>query len=285
MKLSQLTVAIITYRRPHLLNKCLHSFLPQKYLPHKILIVDNDPKFTALAALKLHPNLPLTIIHSPQNIIAVARNLALNTCHTPYLAFIDDDCLLSPNWLETAKLSIKSHPDASLINGQSLLLNPNHPLARMQFQINQNRFQTNPHSSLYQFNNLDIDTKNLILNLHKIGKTRFDPTFKVSEDTDFGLQLNQRQLSGVYQPHLIVYHQETISLFPVIKKIFKGGYYRYLLEKKWHQVGSYFPDLNYHLHHLPHQSYQLIYDLGYLFSKSFNHIFESTPVRDFPKTP
>lgn len=46
-----------------------------------------------------------------------ARNLALEQARSEIVAFLDDDCTVSPNWLQHVAAVYARHPDASLIFG------------------------------------------------------------------------------------------------------------------------------------------------------------------------
>lgn len=93
------SVIIPTYNRPRLLAECLDSFHHLRYPADQWeLIVVNDGGH-------LPPNLPdgrfpnLRLITIPHAGPAAARNAGAKAARHPYLAFTDDDCRTSPDWL------------------------------------------------------------------------------------------------------------------------------------------------------------------------------------------
>lgn len=75
----KVTIGIITYRRPWMLKKCLRAIQNQTIKPDEIDIVDSSEK------------------RIPQ---PVARNIILNRCKTEIIAYLDDDVIPTPQWLE-----------------------------------------------------------------------------------------------------------------------------------------------------------------------------------------
>lgn len=73
------TVGVITYRRPRMLEKCLRAIQNQTVKPDKVDVVDSSKK------------------RIPQ---PVARNIILNRCKTEIIAYLDDDAVSTPRWLE-----------------------------------------------------------------------------------------------------------------------------------------------------------------------------------------
>jgi glycosyltransferase involved in cell wall biosynthesis len=108
MKPSFIQISICTYQRPKMLKECLASVLrtqiPDRYRI-SITIIDNDKNQSAkLTVRKLAENAPIKVdyVTEPRRGIPMARNKALDQAlshNIDYLAFIDDDELVSENWL------------------------------------------------------------------------------------------------------------------------------------------------------------------------------------------
>jgi hypothetical protein len=205
-----LTIAIVS-SRPTMVLKCLESIKSQSYQPKNILLIKN---------------LNLSI---PQK-----RNLALKKCRTPYLAFIDDDCILNPNWIKFAYQSIVSQPNITFVVGKTELLNDSSKIAQIQFFKYQKWF-----SQSYP-----LDTKNVIFRLSKIKKIRFDTKFRIFEDVDFNLQLKSAGLLGSYCPKMSLKHPEITNLFKIIIKNFNRGIYKSKINTKWGNFDNYTPSIS-----------------------------------------
>jgi succinoglycan biosynthesis protein ExoM len=97
-----LSVCIITYRRPAPLGRLLASLANQTgMLPaFEVLIVDNDVEESALPVCKkFELLLPLRYVVEPMPGIAPARNRSVEASRAPYIAYLDDDQVVGPEWL------------------------------------------------------------------------------------------------------------------------------------------------------------------------------------------
>lgn len=233
-----ITLAIITYRRPEILDQCLQSICTQTAPPQKIIIIDNDPQKSSESIYKKYQKkIPLTYFVETKKGAPSARNAAIKQTQTKYIGFIDDDCVLDKNWFKQVILLIKKNNIIFTI-GKSKLQNTNNIFAQCQFKYYKKWFisQVNKKILLPEL----FDTKNIIINcdLLKKNKFKFDGIFGNSsisgfEDIDMGYQFAQHDLYGTYNQKMIVYHKELSTFFGMINKSFQRGHLKYLLNIKW----------------------------------------------------
>ena len=95
-----LSVAIPTYRRPDMLAECVESLLPQLRDGVEILVVDNDPDGGARAAIEARGDVRIRYVNETAPGVVQARNRAVRESAGRYLAFIDDDEVARPGWIE-----------------------------------------------------------------------------------------------------------------------------------------------------------------------------------------
>jgi len=99
-----LSVVVCTYDRPHYLRKCLQSLLAQT-LPtdsYEILVVDNGTDEGKIQTILDQTAKPVEVryVREPRTGLSYARNTGWNRARGEYIAFIDDDALAAPVWLE-----------------------------------------------------------------------------------------------------------------------------------------------------------------------------------------
>jgi glycosyltransferase involved in cell wall biosynthesis len=98
------SVIVPTFNRRVTLERLLSTLLAQTLAPHRyeILVVSDgstDGTRELMESLcAMHPNLRL--LEQPNRGPAAARNLGARSAHGGFLAFTDDDCIASPDWLE-----------------------------------------------------------------------------------------------------------------------------------------------------------------------------------------
>jgi len=113
-----LTVCIATYKRSEGLHRLLESLRIQEFIQNKkpdwnIVVVDNDELATNENFIKeLSKDFPVPIMYGvqPKRGIASARNLAVELAgNSDYVAFIDDDEVAGPNWLDELLTGIETY--------------------------------------------------------------------------------------------------------------------------------------------------------------------------------
>jgi GT2 family glycosyltransferase len=116
---SPVTVVVITHNRRDELLRTLRwmTALPEAA---PIIVVDNGSRDgTADAVAREHPEVEL--IRSPTNLGAVARNVAVATIDTPYVAFCDDDTRWQAGALSRAVKLLDEHPGLASVTGRCLV--------------------------------------------------------------------------------------------------------------------------------------------------------------------
>lgn len=116
-----ISVCVCTYRRPELLRALLNSLVAQTVSDFsvEIVVVDNDLNRTAeqTVAVFSHssPDTNISYIVEAKQGISFARNAAVHAASGSYIAFIDDDELASPIWLQSLlEVALTTNCDAVL---------------------------------------------------------------------------------------------------------------------------------------------------------------------------
>lgn len=103
----RVSIVVPTYRRPHLLDRCLTALCRQDVGAHayEIVVADdgNDARTRRLVARRAREThggpmiryVAVTDRHGP----AAARNAGWNAARAEVIAFTDDDCIPDPGWL------------------------------------------------------------------------------------------------------------------------------------------------------------------------------------------
>lgn len=99
----KVSIALITCRRPHSLARLLASFEAlETSADVELVVVDNDPAHSARSVTEnYNGRFPLIAVQEPIQGIPYARNAALRACSadTDFIAFLDDDEVVTPRWL------------------------------------------------------------------------------------------------------------------------------------------------------------------------------------------
>jgi len=124
MKAPSFTVIIPTRNRAKSLIQSVESVLRGNIRPDQILVVDNgstdDTRQKILALARREPSVRL--LSWKKNNVSEARNWGARTARTEWLAFLDDDCVAPPVWLERAASLIRKNRGKEMVLGGDYLL-------------------------------------------------------------------------------------------------------------------------------------------------------------------
>lgn len=196
---TKICITICTRQRPEMLENCVQSLIPQIESADRgdqILVVENDttpiiePLIDRLK--KEHPAITLIYKHEPNLGIPIARNTCLETAlesGCDWLAYIDDDELAEPGWLEAMRRGAKEL-DVEVITGPVRPLLETEPPAWLKIPKLKPRIRGKRRET--------AATNNTLINLAWMkteGKDlRFDEQFRFTggEDIDFFFHLTDR---------------------------------------------------------------------------------------------
>jgi glycosyltransferase involved in cell wall biosynthesis len=100
-----------------MLARCLEGIAAQarQYLNCEIILVLNGPEDAAFT--QAVSKFPLRLLNEPRRGVSIARNHALSHAKGDILVFVDDDVLISPNWLEEMVNSFRD-PNVCCVTGR-----------------------------------------------------------------------------------------------------------------------------------------------------------------------
>ncbi|MGC9401729.1 glycosyltransferase [Vibrio genomosp. F10] len=202
-------ICICTYRRESL-KQTLMSIQELKLDPEwnlRIIIADNDITPTAQSLVldfSEHSPLSLHYLHAPKQNISIARNACLEHSQNGWVAFVDDDEIVSEDWLIELFKTVEN-------NGAEVVLGPvkaNYPTSLNQSWMSKGRF----HDTEPTFNEQTICsgyTCNVLINRANpvIAALRFDLQFGRTggEDTMFFEAIKDAQIPLYFSPNAWVY--------------------------------------------------------------------------------
>jgi glycosyltransferase involved in cell wall biosynthesis len=122
-----LDVVVCTYNNAALLDETLDALVGQQVssgVDWRILVVDNNctdetPEVVARHAAR--SPVPLSVVSEPEQGLTPARLRGVASTTGEWIAFVDDDCVLDPNWIAQAAEFAAAHPEAGGFGGRVVL--------------------------------------------------------------------------------------------------------------------------------------------------------------------
>lgn len=183
----EITVIIPTYKPQDYIFECLDSLAAQTFPSEKyevIIILNgcNEPYYSQIKEyLSTKTALNARLVQTDTPGVSNARNIALDMAKGKYIAFIDDDDHVSPQYLE--ELYSKSTEDTVTLCRPSAFIDGDpSPVAYRPAEIYSSLIQKGRQSLVSARNLLHITCMKLIPR-DIIDGRRFDPSFSAGEDT------------------------------------------------------------------------------------------------------
>ena len=99
----KISVLIVSYRRPQLLQNCLRSLERQTRLPDEVIVVgvdEDNATARVVQQLAVTSVFPCIWRSAPAPSVVLQTNLGLEICNSDIVAFTNDDAEPFPDWLE-----------------------------------------------------------------------------------------------------------------------------------------------------------------------------------------
>src|SRR4051794_14621457 len=111
------TVAVCTRGRPEKVRAALDSLANQRDSAFPVVVVDQSRPPDPELARRPEDDPNLTVIPDSGTGLSRARNIALRAARTEWIAFLDDDCLVEPDFGASLRAEIESHAEADWVGG------------------------------------------------------------------------------------------------------------------------------------------------------------------------
>jgi glycosyltransferase involved in cell wall biosynthesis len=120
----QISAVICTHNRDQYLGAAIDSLLCQKFTgDYEVLVIDNassDRTREVVEARLSHPR--LRYVHEAVLGLSVARNTGAKQALSPILAYLDDDAVASPQWLQVLHDAFQENEKLAIAGGKVTLL-------------------------------------------------------------------------------------------------------------------------------------------------------------------
>jgi GT2 family glycosyltransferase len=253
------SVIIPTYNRPQQLSACLESLARLAYPADRFeVIVVDDGSATPLefVTTAFHDRLNITLLTQQNAGPAAARNTGAAQAKGQFLAFTDDDCTPTPDWLHKLAARCAAAPEC-MIGGRTLNALPTNlysTASQVIVDIVYAHYNAIPNAArFFASNNLTLPADRF----RAIGG--FTPTFTVSEDRELCDRWRQHGYRMIYAPEVQVYHAHWLTFRTFCRQHlhYGRGAARFHRVRAQRQSGHLMQELSFHTH-LPHVLRQVL---------------------------
>jgi len=209
------SIIIPTFNRNIHLQKCIEALCSLSYpfdSMELIVVDDGSTDATPEVCLMMQRKSPMKMVYfrlERNSGAGAARNVGLQNAKGEIVAFLDDDCLVKPDWLDQIIETFKKHPEATSVGGA--IRNPDDtPLAWASYILEFSEWFPTGHIRKVR----NIPTCNIAYKKNEIQSFSFRALPRaVFEDSLFNYELTRRGKNIIFNPAIGVDHQKWNETF------------------------------------------------------------------------
>ena len=211
------SVVIATFRRPESLERCLDGLERQVRLPDEVLVVLQNSDEATNAFLRARP--PWSPLHPVRtDVQGTVRqyNAGLEASSGEIVAYIDDDAVALPDWMQKIEQHFERDPKLGGLGGRDFIVEQGRPLEGAATKVGVvewfGRIIGNHHLSIPGPRNVSIlKGVNMSFRRSAIGAARFDLDLRGAGaqtccDMAFSMDIEQQGWKLMYDPQVAVNH-------------------------------------------------------------------------------
>tara|TARA_Y100000310_G_C20667059_1_gene808152 strand:- start:1180 stop:2172 length:993 start_codon:yes stop_codon:yes gene_type:complete len=158
------------------------------------------------------------------------RNKGVEKSKGDIVVFLDDDAIVSKDFLIKADKFFLEHPEIDIVGGPQLTPSEDSDFGKVSGYALSSKFGAWKISNRYSGKNLVLDadetmltSANMICKKKVFEKVKFNPDLFPGEDPDFISKAKKSRYKISYYPEIIVYHKRRSTLGKLAKQIYNYG--------------------------------------------------------------
>lgn len=234
------SVVVCTLNRKNLLKKCLNKLLNLNYPKSKyeIIVVDGGSVDGTISMLrKEFPNIKYIV--EKRAGVSYARNKGLESARGDIVAFTDDDCIVTKNWLRNLVIGFSSN-EVGAVGGPVCFLQQEKIPRKFLVKAALGGYDLGEKRRFAKF----LITSNMAVKREVFQNIKFDVTLGRkgnmlfdNEDIEFCEKILRMGYRLLYNPKAIVYHiidfKKRVNMRYILRRSIYSGISLYIMRKKY----------------------------------------------------
>jgi glycosyltransferase involved in cell wall biosynthesis len=239
----RVSTIIVTRNRGQELKHVLGSLSSQSIKLDELIVIDNNSSDDTKIIVKnfsKNVSFPVKYFLEKTKGYPIVYNRGIKESSCDWVAFIDDDCIASPNWFSSIKKSIKKYPNSASILGKSGTFFKKNPSSLVTLIFDEFWKKSNINKNNKVLDLEVLDNKNIAYN--KLFLTKNKTFFSeeivkyyngACEDSDLGMKIQKAGGKAYFCEEMYVEHKDPTDFIWYYKKLIFSSKSHFLYEKRW----------------------------------------------------
>ncbi len=225
-ELAPVSVVTPAYNAAKTIGDTLRSLTALDYPPDRleIIVVDNGST-DATARVLAEFQGRLQVVREPRRGRSQARNAGVRAAKHPVIAFIDADCIASPNWLRRLVPRLDD-PAVGAAGGRIAAVRPCNAIEEFGESLHDQSAAIELYKPPYAITANWASRRSVLLEI------AFDETLRRCEDCDLSYRMLQAGYRLVYESDALVYQRNRSTMRELAREGFQNGFYSIPVLKK-----------------------------------------------------
>jgi len=229
---ADISVIIPTCNRPESLRRLLDSLLRQTTQAKEIIIVDNGKEGKSSSLISsFSSSLNIRCFFEPSKRISAVRNKGISAASCSVIAFLDDDCVADPQWIEAIEGVFKDNR-VQAVQGNTIQTAPSRNIYVDIFQDEYARYIQAMLSKTPEYVNM-LNTQNFAVRQEVLRRFRgpFEERLSTNEDFELYWKLKKIGIMIFYSEMMKTDHYARDRLLPFLRTWYRYGFGKVQIKK------------------------------------------------------
>ena len=237
MNSAELSVIVCTKNSGETLKKCLKSIFKSSLKPFEVLIVDG---LSTDGTIEIAKQFSVKIYYDNKKGVGFARKIGVEKAHGKFIAMIDSDSRIPPNWFERMLRNFERDPKLGGVEDICPSENLERFMPRLESYVRLIRGEKERKFQDLYGGRCYIGTSNSIwLNEAIVNAGNFDPRFLACEDLDLSYRVWKKGYHVKIDTDTMSYHYSRTKWMELFKQQFNLGFYHKMVCKKHKGIKPY----------------------------------------------
>jgi len=225
----KISIIIPTFNRPQSIKRCVESITNNNFKDYEVIVVsDGENLDNDKIIYNWKKDKRIKYIRTRHRGPGSARNEGIKIARGEIVVFLDDDCVVSNNWIKNIYEEHQKNPRIDAIMGKIRQMNPG-VISNQLYEFEpENYFMWRNNQKISPIKVNNVSYKYRVIRVLK----KFVPELKTAEDVEWNSRFVKKNMHAIYSKNIEITHEYRTTLKEFIQQTFGFGRGRFFIFAK-----------------------------------------------------